>query len=55
VSEKLVDARSIFEGWVVLSSLNVLNAFTAVICYRNKTCTLALARNYNFLFQNLSY
>jgi hypothetical protein len=42
-----VNARGIFEGWVVLSALNVLDTFTAVICYCNKTCTFALALNFN--------
>jgi hypothetical protein len=44
-SMKLVNAGSVFESWVVLSALDVLDAFTAVICYRDKTCPLALARN----------
>jgi hypothetical protein len=35
------------------SALNVLDAFAAVICYLNKTCALALARNCNFLSINL--
>ena len=30
---KLVNARSVFESWVVLSALDVLDTFTTVICY----------------------
>jgi len=45
---KLVNARSVFESWVMLTTLNVLHAFTAVICYCNKTCSLALALNFIF-------
>jgi hypothetical protein len=50
MSEKLINARSIFESWVVLSALNVLETLPTIICYCNKTCTLALARNQNLLF-----
>jgi hypothetical protein len=50
MSEKLINARSIFESWVVLSALNVLDTLPTIICYCNKTCTLALARNQNLLF-----
>ena len=32
---KLVNARSVFESWMVLSALNALNTFTTVICYCN--------------------
>jgi hypothetical protein len=39
----LVNAQGVFKRWVVLSALDVLNAFTAVVSYRNKTCSLALA------------
>jgi len=41
VSEKLVNARRVCKGWVVLSALDVLDTVTAAICYRNKTCSLA--------------
>jgi hypothetical protein len=34
----------------VLSALNVVDAVTTAICYCNKTCSLALARNRNLLF-----
>ena len=47
---KLVNARSVFESWVMLSALDVLDTFTTIICYCNETCSLALARNRNFLF-----
>jgi hypothetical protein len=46
---KLVNARSVFESWVVLSALDVLDTFTTVICYCNETCSRALAFNINFL------
>jgi hypothetical protein len=46
---KLVNARSFFESWVVLSALDVLDTFTSVICYCNETCSRALAFNINFL------
>jgi len=35
-------------AWL-LSALNVLDTLTAVICYCNKTCPLALALNFNSL------
>jgi len=35
---------------VVLSTLDVLYTFAAVICYGNKTCSLALARYVNSRF-----
>jgi len=46
---KLVNARSIFESWVVQSALYVLDTFTTVICYCNETRSLALALNISFL------
>ena len=46
---KLVNARSVFESWVVLSALDVLDTFTTVICYCNETRSLALALNISFL------
>ena len=46
---KLVNARSVFESWMMLSALDVLDTFTTVICYCNETCSLALALNINFL------
>jgi hypothetical protein len=30
---KLVNARSVFESWVVPSAVDVLDTFTTVICY----------------------
>jgi hypothetical protein len=50
---KLVNAGSVFEGGVVLGALYVLDTFTAVIWYWNKTRTLALARNQNLLFHKI--
>jgi hypothetical protein len=44
-----VNALIVFESWVVLSALDVLDTFTTVICYCNETCSLALALNINFL------
>ena len=44
-----VNALIVFESWVVLSALDVLDTFTTVICYGNETCSLALALNINFL------
>ena len=44
---KLVNARSVFESWVMLSALDVLDTFTTIYC--NETCSLALALNINFL------
>jgi len=52
---KLVNARSVLEGWVVLSALDMLDAVTTVICYCNKTCSLALALNLSVLFHNPRY
>jgi hypothetical protein len=49
ITYKLVNARSVFESWAVLSALDVLDTFTTVICYRNETCSLALALNINVL------
>jgi hypothetical protein len=46
---KLVNARSVFESWVALSALDVLDIFTTVICYCNETCSLALVLNIKFL------
>jgi len=45
-------------GWVVLCTLDVLDTIPTVICYCNKTCSLALALNFNrfhktFLITNL--
>ena len=42
---KLVNARSVFESWVVLSALDVLDAVATVIGYCNETCSFAFARN----------
>jgi hypothetical protein len=46
---KLVNARSVFESWVMLSALDVLDTFTTIICYCNETFSLALALNINVL------
>ena len=46
---KLVNARSVFESWVMLSALDVLDTVTTIICYCNETCSLALALNINAL------
>jgi hypothetical protein len=32
---KLVNVSSVFESWVVLSALDVLETFATFICYRN--------------------
>ena len=42
---KLINVGSVFESRAVLSTLDVLNTATAVICYCNKTRSLALALN----------
>ncbi len=41
---KLVNAHRIFESWVVYA-FNVLDTFATIICYCNKTCSLALELN----------
>ena len=41
----LVNAWSVFESWVVLSALDVLDTVTTIICYCNETCSLALNIN----------
>ena len=46
---KLINARSVFESWVMLSALDVLDTFTTIICYCNETCSLALTLNFNLL------
>jgi hypothetical protein len=46
---KLVNARSVFESWVMLSALDVLDTFTTIICYCNETFSLVLALNINVL------
>ena len=38
---KLVNARRVFESWVMLFTLDVLDAVTTAVCYCNKTSTLA--------------
>jgi hypothetical protein len=38
------------ESWVMLSTLDVLDAVTTIVCYCNKIRTLACARNENSLF-----
>ena len=55
VSQKLVNARSVFEGWAVLSALNVLDTFPTIICYCDKTRSLALALNFNLRFHKLFF
>jgi hypothetical protein len=52
VSQKLVNAGSVFESWAVLSALYVLHTVTVAICYCNKTCSLALALYLNVLIHN---
>ncbi len=42
---KLVNARRVFESWVMLSALDVLDTVTTIICYCNETCSLALNIN----------
>ena len=46
---KLVNALIVFESWVMLSALDILDTFTTIICYCNETCSLALALNINAL------
>jgi hypothetical protein len=48
------DRRLVKGAQVMLSALNVLDTFTAVICYCDKTCPLALAIYFNLLFHKFN-